>query len=80
MQNAYYTLGLSLAELREDYDLPSGFTDSDFIALFGLFEIDKICPVCFGHLCAPHVSRGIFGAGQLPTIVVRPLCFVPSHF
>ena len=32
MQNAYYTLGLSLAELREDYDLPSGFTDSDFIA------------------------------------------------
>lgn len=66
MQNAFYTLGLSLAELREDYDLPSGFTDSDFIALFGLFEIDKICPVCFGHLCAPHVSRGIFGAGPTP--------------
>ena len=63
MQNAYYTSGLSLAELREDYDLPSDFTDSDFIALFGLFEIDKICPVCFGHLYAPHVSRGIYGAG-----------------
>ena len=63
MQNAYYTSGLSLAELREDYDLPSDFTDSDFIALFGLFEIDKMCPVCFGHLYAPHVSRGIYGAG-----------------
>lgn len=64
MQNAYYTSGLSLAELREDYDLPSDFTDSDFIALFGLFEIDKMCPVCFGHLYAPHVSRGIYGAGS----------------
>lgn len=63
LQNAYYTSGLSLAELREDYDLPSDFTDSDFIALFGLFEIDKICPVCFEHLYAPHVSRGIYGAG-----------------
>ena len=64
MQNAYYTSGLSLAKLREDYDLPSDFTDSDFIALFGLFEIDKMCPVCFGHLFAPHVSRGINGAGS----------------
>lgn len=25
LQNAYYTSGLSLAELREDYDLPSDF-------------------------------------------------------
>lgn len=74
MQNAYYTLGLSLAELREDYDLPSGFTNSDFIALFGLFESDKICPVCLGHLCAPHVSRGIFGAGPTSYDKSRVLC------
>lgn len=42
--------------------MPSDFTDSDFIALFGLFEIDKMCPVCLGHLYALHVCRGICGA------------------
>lgn len=74
MQNAYYTSGLSLAELRECYDLPSDFADSDFISLFGLFEIDKICPVCFGHLYAPHVSRGIYGAGPTSYDKSRVLC------
>ena len=74
MQNAYYTSGLSLAELREDYDLPSVFTDSDFISLFGLFEIDKMCPVCFGHLYAPHVSRGVYGAGPTSYVKSRVLC------
>lgn len=74
MQNAYYTSGLSLAELRECYDLPSDFSDPDFISLFGLFEIDKICPVCFGHLYAPHVSRGIIGAGPTSYDKSRVLC------
>ena len=59
LQNAYYTSGLSLAELREDYDLPSDFTDSDFIALFGLFEIDKICPVCLS-VFMPLMLVGVF--------------------
>lgn len=74
MQNAYYTSGLSLAELRERYDLPSDFSDPDFISLFGLFEIDKICPVCFGHLYAPHVSRGIIGAGPTSYDKSRVFC------
>lgn len=74
IQNAYYTSGLSLTELRERYDLPVGFTDSDFINLFGLFEIDRMCPVCFSHLYAPHVSRGISDATSNSYNVSRVFC------
>lgn len=59
LQNAYYTSGLSLAEFREDYDLPSDSTDFDFIALFGCSKLTRYAPSALS-IFMPLMLVGVF--------------------